>query len=536
MTTHEDRPLAIAAFRHRLIAAALESDGEGVGAALREAAERPHRNPEGEEVRVSLSTLWAWLAACRQGGLLALRPKPRQDRGTLRAFPKAILDEAIRLRREIPKRSTRTILDILYRMGLIQRGQVVRSTLDRHFDRAGFSRKRQGTAATATFRLIETLAPFELVVGDFHHGPYVRVGPDDEVKRALFGGFIDHYSRVIVEGRYYLTEDFAALRYGFRQMLAVHGMPVRLFLDNGSAFHAIRFHAACAALGIQLVHSKPYVAESRGVIERWNRTLKEGFEIEVRAREILPTLEELNAWFQAWLSERYHQEVHSMTRQTPAERFGREACGRPAPSAKEVEEYLRLRETRTVHKKISTVEIAGRRFAVTPTLRGRKVQVLYDPTDFAYVIIVYDGRVIEHALPHRPGVTPLQPEPEPPLEGKPYDYLGQLLSDHERHRRLELSALRLQAPAATELDLPGLIALLESCRGVALNDQERSEAAAFRRRLRPLDAEGLRTALEGIRRRLGPGLHLSQYLQTLEGQLVRTRLAAKKAATPKGTQ
>jgi len=112
--------------------------------------------------------------------------------------------------------------------------------------------------------------------------------------------------------------------------------------------------------------------------------------------------------------------------------------------------------------------------------------------------------------------------------------VGQLLSDHERHRRVELSALRLQAPAVTELDLPGLVALLESCRGVALNDQERSEAAAFRRRLRPLDAEASRAALEGIRRRFGPGLHLSQYLQTLEDQLVRTRLAARKAAIPKG--
>ena len=35
MTTHEDHPLAIAAFRHRLIAAALESEGEGVAAALK---------------------------------------------------------------------------------------------------------------------------------------------------------------------------------------------------------------------------------------------------------------------------------------------------------------------------------------------------------------------------------------------------------------------------------------------------------------------------------------------------------------------
>jgi hypothetical protein len=39
-----------------------------------------------------------------------------------------------------------------------------------------------------------------LLVGDFHYGPYVRVGPDDQAKRALFGGFIDHYSRFIVEG------------------------------------------------------------------------------------------------------------------------------------------------------------------------------------------------------------------------------------------------------------------------------------------------------------------------------------------------
>jgi len=536
MATNEHRPLEIAAFRHRLITAALESEGEGVAAALRESALRSHRNPDGEEGRVSLSTLWKWLAACRQGGLLALRPKGRQDRGSLRAFPKAVLDAAIKLRREVPKRSTTTILDILARSGVIQRGQVIRSTLDRHFDRAGFSRRRQGTMAMATFRLIETHAPLELVVGDFHHGPYVRVGPDDQVKRALFGGFIDHFSRMIIEGRYYLTEDFAALRFGFRQLLAVHGLPEKLYLDNGPAFHAIRFHAACDALGIKLRHSKPYVAESRGVIERFNRTLKEQFETEVRARELLPTLEELNAWLKAWLSERYHSDIHSETGQSPAERFGAEAVGRPAPSTKEVEEYLRLRETRTVDRKLSTVEVAGTRFAVTPTLRGRRVQVLYDPSDLAYAIIVFDGRVIEHATTHRPGMAPVQPTPAPPLEGKPYDYLGQLLSDHERHRRTELAALRMQAPAAAELDLPGLVALLESCRGVTLNDLERSDAAAFRRRLRPLDAGAVRQALEGGRRRLGPGLHLSQYLQALEGQLVRTRLAAKQAATPKGSK
>ena len=117
------------------------------------------------------------------------------------------------------------------RENVVQRGQVARATLDRHLDRIGSSRRRRGTLAKATFRLIETHAPMELVVGDFHHGPYVRVGSNDEVRRALFGGFIDHYSRLIVEGRYYLSEDFAALRFGFRQLLMVHGLPLKLYMD-----------------------------------------------------------------------------------------------------------------------------------------------------------------------------------------------------------------------------------------------------------------------------------------------------------------
>jgi putative transposase len=536
MPKHPIDPLEIAAFRHRLIAAAIEADGDGVAAALRESAAQLHRHPDGNEIRVSLSTLWAWLAAHRRGGILALQPCLRKDRATLRAFPKPILAYAVRLRRENPQRSTRTVIDIMVRDQVVARGQVARSTLDRHLDRLGASRRHRGTLAKATFRLIETKAPMELVVGDFHHGPYIRVGPDEEVKRALFLGFIDHYSRLIVEGRYYLTEDFAALRFGFRQLLAVHGLPAKLYLDNGPAFQAIRFHAACDGLGIQLLHSKPYVAESRGVIERFNRTLKEQFESEVRIRETPPTLEELNAWLQAWLAERYHDTAHAMTGQRPAERFGQEAAGRPAPPMKTVEEFLRLREVRTVHRKLSTVEVMGQRFAVSPGLRGRKVQVLYDPADLAYVLIVYDGRVIEHALAHKPGVAPEQPAPEPPLAGKPVDYLARLLSDHEGRRRAELSALRMQAPVAVELDLPGLVALLEACRGVVLTDPERSEAAAFRRRLRPMDPVEARQGLEGARRRLGPGLHLSQYLQALEAQMVRTRTAARKAATPKGQQ
>ena len=182
MSHTNDRTLAIAAFRFHLIATALEAEGEGVAAELQEVASASHRDPDGREVRVSLATLWRWLALYRAGAFPALQPRPRLDKGTLRAFPQAILDRAVALRKEGPSRSTRTILKAMVLEKRIQPGEVSRATLDRHLDQLDLSRRRQGTLAKKVHRLIRTDAPMELVITDFHHGPYVQDG--DQVKRA----------------------------------------------------------------------------------------------------------------------------------------------------------------------------------------------------------------------------------------------------------------------------------------------------------------------------------------------------------------
>jgi hypothetical protein len=147
--------------------------------------------------------------------------------------------------------------------------------------------------------------------------------------------------------------------------------------------------------------------------------------------------------------------------------------------------------------------------------------VLFDPLDLAYVLVAYDGRLVERALPQKPGVTPPEPE-RPALEGKRTDYLALLRGDYERRVRTELSALRLVLPATTELDLPGLVALVERCRTTPLTDPERSLTSALWRRLRPIDADAARTVLDRARRRLGEGLHLRVYLDALADYLART--------------
>jgi putative transposase len=525
----DERALAHAAFRHRLIAEAIEAGREGVADALREAAARAHLDPRGRCVRVTVRTLWRWLAAYRRGGLLALCPHPRKDKGRPRVLDPRVLRQVEHLRREKPTRPTKTVIDILVRTRVVAPGVLARSTLDRHFERAGLSRRALRTLGHKTFVRIETQSPFELVVGDFHHGPYVRVGDDDGLHRALLCAFIDHFSRFVPEGRYYLHEDFAALRFGFRRLLLAHGLPVSLYLDNGPAFHATRFHAACDALDVRLVHSKAYQKEGRGVVERFNRTVKEQFEDEVRGRDEPLVLDELNAYFEAWLAERYHRDVHSETAEPPRERFARGPALRPAPDLALVEELLRLRERRTVHKKWSTVELAGGRYAVEPALRGRRVEVLFDPFDLTYVLVAFDGRLVQRAFPHKPGERPPEPPPAPTPDGPPLDYLALLRADYERRTAAELASLHLRAaPPAPELTLVDLVALLERCRGATLSDAERSEAAAFWRRLRPIEPAAARSALERAQRRLGGALHLRVYLDALKDHLVRLRTKGAK--------
>ena len=518
--------LQIAAYRHRILVPALEAENGGVSALLKEIAARPHRNPNGDSIRVALSTLWKWLAAYRDQGLLGLCPQTRKDCGLLRAFPANLLETVMRLRQENPKRSTATIIDILEREGLVALGAVARSTLDRHLDLHDLSRKRLGTLGRKTFRAIQVEAPLELVVGDFHHGPHVRVAADGTSRRAIFLGFIDHYSRFVLEGRYYLTEDTAALRFGFRRMILVHGRASRLFLDNGSAFRSERFHAACSLLDIHLVHSRPYEPEGRGLVERFNRTLKEQFESEVHSRNTTPTLEELNAWLAAWLSERYHRTPHSETREAPEQRFQHPTAGRPAPPPDLLEEYLRDCDTRTVHRKWSTVEVKDVRFLVHSSLRGRRVQVLFDPHDLAYVLICYRGRPVERAFPQPANMTPPVPEVSQASvsSAPPVDYLGRMKDAHEARMRQELTDLQ-RRPTPRELDLPGLTAQLEACRGASLTGLEAADTSALWHRLRPLDSEMVSRFLAHARRRLGLGLHLSEYLAALEDQLVRHRSA-----------
>jgi transposase InsO family protein len=525
----DDPDLTQALLRYRMIADAIHAGRGARRAILRAVAEKEHLLPDGSAMRVSLRTLERWLERYKSGKLEGLKRRPRSDRGRTRSVPQAALERVIALRNEAPERSTRTLIDIVERNGEIAPGALRRSTLDRHLDRRGASRRMLGVLGQKRHVRLQFDHPFDFVVGDFHAGPYVRLD-DGTLRRSELGAFIDHCSRYVPESRYFLGEDLMAVRRGLRALCTAWAPPHWLYVDRGPGYQASRFHFACAQLEINLVHSRPYTSEGRGVIERFNRTAKEAFELEVRLRPEPPTLDELNAFWRAWLDERYHRVEHSETGEPPLARFERLLATTELRRVDPVllDEVLRLRARRKVHPKTSTVEVGGVRFVVDTALRNRWVEVLYDPHELSSVLIYFDGRRIERAQPQIPGERPL---PHPAQRLRPpqsVDYLGLLRRDHERRRAEELSHLRF-APVRDEgarLTLSRLLDLLRVCCKRPLGEVEKQHAADVLAALSPLESAIAETALRTASASLGFGLHAAQYLQALREHVLALRKKA----------
>jgi putative transposase len=527
----DDERHALALFHYSLIAEAMAAPRGARAQILRKVAAAEHRGPSGEVVRVTVRTLERWMKAYKRGKLRGLLRRERKDRGATRAITAAALDRAIALRNEGPHRSTPTLIDILERAGEVAPSALRRSTLDRHLDHRSASRRMLHVLGDKRHVRLFFDLPLDFVVGDFHAGPYVRTEAG-ELRRTELGAFIDHCSRYVPESRYFMTEDLMGVRTGLRALCTSAGTPHRLYVDHGPGYQAGRFHFGCAQIGIDLCQSKPYVSEGRGVIERFNRTVKEAFETEVRLRTEPLTLAELNAFWRAWLDERYHRTPHSETGETPIERWQRLSATtqirRPDPVL--LDEVLRLHARRTVHAKTSTVEVGGVRFVVETSLRRRRVDVLFDPNDLSSVLVYFDGRRIQRAEPQRPGETPVQAPARAERPAQSVDYLDLLRRDHDRRRKQQLSTLRFRTKVSDDarLTLPILLERLRACSGHALGDVETSHASATLEALAPLETAIADAALKTAVATLGHGLHASQYCRALTEHV----LAARKKGHP----
>jgi putative transposase len=225
--------------------------------------------------------------------------------------------------------------------------------------------------------------------------------------------------------------------------------------DNGSAFVDAWLLRACAKLGIRLVHSAPHRPQGRGKIERFFRTVREQFLVELTdttAEDLTAAgtdhraaLLELNRLLTAWIETEYHRRTHTETGQSPLDRWGAgwARCGRTAamPTAADLTEAFLWSEFRMVTK-TATVSLHGNTFEVDTALVGRKVELVFSPFDMETVEVRHQGNGHGKALPHNitrhvhPKARAEVPEPpSPPATG--IDYLTLTAQTHHEQVRAD---------------------------------------------------------------------------------------------------
>lgn len=387
---------------------------------LREKSERQWQIPYSNRTHLSQATILSWVRAYEGSArrLEALYPQSRSDRGLGRALEAETALALVGLRRTMPKSTVRSLIRTARERGVVAPEQhLSESTVWRLFKREGLMQRE---ASPVDRRRFEAELPNDIWQSDVMHGPSVSV--EGKKRKAYLLAFLDDMSRLICHAQFYLSENLDAYLDALRQALLTRGLPRKLYVDNGPACRSLHLQQICASLGIALVHSKPYVPQGRGKIERFFRTVRSDFLPGFRG----DSLNDLNETLDAWVRNVYHDREHRSTGETPLKRFATHSeCLRPAP--KDLEDHFRKQARRRVAKD-RTVALDGSLYEAPVALIGKQIPLLYHPNDSSRIEALHDSqsygmlRTVDlnaNCRAHRHGGTlTLESEPRPLSSGK----------------------------------------------------------------------------------------------------------------------
>jgi transposase InsO family protein len=419
-----DHAEVIALFRAEIIGgiARREMDRGDLAAAIRAIAAARYR-PPGRRAgkQYGVSTIERWYYAYRSGGLEALRPSPRSDRGRARELTPEQRELLLDVRREHPSASASVIVRTLVADGRLAKKAVSVTTVRRLFREAGLTR---GVRPDGHTRLRwEAGHAGALWHGDVCHGPALRIGKTTKPLR--IHALLDDKSRYVVALEAHHTEREDDMLGIFLRALRRHGAPDALYLDNGATYRGEDLRIACERLDISLLHARPGDAQARGKMERFWRTLRQGC---LDHLGTMTQLHDVQARLLAFLDKHYHRAPHGgLFGKRPADVWAKASTRALEESA--LSRALTTRDRRRVRRD-GTLDVDGVPWQLDQSfLAGALVTVAIDTTGSASPVVEHDGRTYKL---HRvdavaAGMTRRKPHDKPRVSGVKFDPPGALL-------------------------------------------------------------------------------------------------------------
>lgn len=346
---------------------------------------RKWRIPFSEKTRISKGTVRRWIRLYTKsnGDLKSLYPQGRSDQYQSRAMDEDTCSALIELRMQKPDMTVPQLIEQMKRLKLLTPGIVLnKSTVYRFLHQQNLMDLNGHKPVDR--RKFEAELPNDLWQSDVMHGPKVEV--NGIMRKVYLIAIIDDHSRLITYAHFYLSENLGCYLDAFENALARRGLPRKLYVDNGAAFRSKHLEYITASLAITLIHARPYKPQGKGKIERWFKTVRSCFLTNCTAANLTG----LNADFDRWLNEDYHQRKHGSTGQTPLKKFtGKMHCLRSSPA--NLKDYFRKVARRKVSRD-RTITLNGRLYEGPVPLIGKRVELLYHETEPENVEVKYQNK------------------------------------------------------------------------------------------------------------------------------------------------
>lgn len=392
--SNEKEKLKVATFRFGVIAefvTGVKLDYGDKERLIKEKASRSYEVPFSEKTTISRATILSWIDRYKKSGssIEGLMPKSRSDRGIYRTLDATIRIAVKELKKENPKLRLTTIIQMLRHKKILEIDEKVNmASLYRFLEKENLT--ELNTSAEDRRRWESELSN-ETWQCDVLHGPKVRI--DGIMKKTYLCAIIDDHSRLITHAQFYLSEGLDSLKHCLKEAVQKRGLPQKFYVDNGACYRAGNLEQITASLGISLYHSRPYVPQGRGKIERWFKSVRECF---LPLLSGVSDLGILNDKLEAWIYE-YNNRIHGTTKQPPLTRYtANMSCVRPAPA--KIIDYFRFIEIRRV-KKDRTFRLRGKYYEAPVSLIDKRIELKFHENNLDGIEIFFDNRSFGFAVP-----------------------------------------------------------------------------------------------------------------------------------------
>ena len=418
-----------------------------------------------EKNDISERTVRRYVSTYREKGFDGLKPTERTyySKDNKPENYDELLEDAIQLRREVPRRSVEQIILILESEGKVAPGVLKRSTMQRHLFNAGFGASHMDVYSDARKSSSKRFCKphrMMLIQGDIKYGPKLPIGKNGAMVQTYLSSAIDDHSRFILASEFYDNQEERIVEDTFRKAILKYGRFDKCYFDNGSQYVAKQLKLSLARLSIQIAFAPLRSGKSKGKIEKFHQVVDD-FIAEAKAKKIR-TLDELNHYWKIFLEEYYHNKAHEGIREyyrslnvsvpdegiSPLQEFNRDTRQLVYMDAGVVGEAFMYHESRKVDKG-ACISFQGRRYETKPKLIGKTVEIAYDPAAPEIITISSEGLESFQAKPLKIGEYCDQRQSLPPqmkaAEPETSRFLDALEKQHEETKKRRADAISFGA-------------------------------------------------------------------------------------------